>query len=230
MDTIVRDAGAIGKKLYSMIEQQQTILISGYYGFGNTGDEAVLAAMISDLQSACPGVDICVISGDPAENHKQHQVKAVPIDDLQTMVSEVKRSDLAIIGGGGLFHDYWGVDLSAILTDQHHGLALYSSLALLTGLLNKPLMIYGVGVGPLQTEQGKQITRAVFETARTATVRDHESKVVLCDLGLSAGWQEIIIPRYLRRSAHQNPIWGSRFEIGTLARPLMLGKDRWRTR
>ena len=184
MDTIVRDAGAIGKKLYSMIEQQQTILISGYYGFGNTGDEAVLAAMISDLQSACPGVDICVISGDPAETQKQHQVKAVPIDDLQTMVSEVKRSDLAIIGGGGLFHDYWGVDLSAILTDQHHGLALYSSLALLTGLLNKPLMIYGVGVGPLQTEQGKQITRAVFETARTATVRDHESKVVLCDLGL----------------------------------------------
>lgn len=174
----------IKKKLASMIEQKQRILISGYYGFGNTGDEAVLQAMISDLQSACPETDLCVISGNPAETHQSHQVKSVPIHDLQAVISEVKRSDVVIIGGGGLFHDYWDVDLSGILSDRHHGLTLYCSIALLTSQLNKPLMIYGAGVGPLQTSKGKQCTRAVFESARAITVRDQASKRALSDLGL----------------------------------------------
>ena len=45
-------------------------------------------------------------------------------------------------------------------------------------------MIYAVGVGPLQTDEGKYFTRLAFEQADTVTVRDAESKALLESLAL----------------------------------------------
>ena len=41
------------------------IVISGYYGFGNAGDEAMLAAMIEVLTELASDIKITVISGNP---------------------------------------------------------------------------------------------------------------------------------------------------------------------
>mgnify|MGYP000744179359 FL=1 len=41
------------------------IVISGYYGFNNAGDEAMLSAILQALQGTFDSPDITVISGDP---------------------------------------------------------------------------------------------------------------------------------------------------------------------
>ena len=90
-----------------------------------------------------------------------------------------------ILGGGGLFHDYWGFDPTALLTCDHAGLAFFGGVALLATLLGRPLMLYAVGVGPLLSEIGKAHTRAAFEQASVITVRDAESKKQLRALGIT---------------------------------------------
>ena len=90
-----------------------------------------------------------------------------------------------LLGGGGIFHDYWGFDPDAVLTSYHSGIGFYSSFPVLATLLNKPLMLYAVGVGPLESELGKRHTLTAFQQARLATVRDAESKHLLERLGIN---------------------------------------------
>ena len=54
------------------------IVVSGYYGHGNTGDEAILAGMLAAMRSAEPGVKVAVLSGDPEATRGMHGVDAVP--------------------------------------------------------------------------------------------------------------------------------------------------------
>ncbi|HEY9737232.1 MAG TPA: polysaccharide pyruvyl transferase CsaB, partial [Trichocoleus sp.] len=50
-------------------------LLCGYYGMGNGGDEALLAALLQMLPA---GVTPVVLSGDPVETAQRYGVEAVP--------------------------------------------------------------------------------------------------------------------------------------------------------
>jgi len=101
------------------------IFITGYWGFDNTGDEAILMAMISQLRALRPGLHITVTSAQPAVTAAVHSVEAILWSDSLAMVETVRSADLVLIGGGGLFHDYWGFDPGAFLTDDHSGVGFY---------------------------------------------------------------------------------------------------------
>ncbi|HEX9944153.1 MAG TPA: polysaccharide pyruvyl transferase CsaB [Thermoanaerobaculia bacterium] len=160
------------------------ILIAGYYGFGNAGDEAILAGMIADLRGLRPDLEVVVASGDPAGTERDHGVRAVHRDDLPAVAAAVRESGLVVLGGGGLFQDYWEVPLESVFTPRSGGLPFYAGFGLLAALLGRPAMLYAVGVGPLRTEAGRRLTRIAFEVCQGATVRDPESLAVLGDLGL----------------------------------------------
>lgn len=169
-----------------MTNDSKTVLIAGAptICWPNAGDEAIFAAMVAELRGAVPGIEINVASCNPVETLERYRVKGFPFHDIPQLISAASNADLMILGGGSIFYDYWGFDPSTMLTKNHQGLSFYSGFALLASLLNKRLMIYAVGVGPLQSEAGKSFTRLAFEQAHTTTVRDHESKALLQSLGL----------------------------------------------
>ena len=47
------------------------ILISGYYGFNNIGDESILRTVIDNLREKLPDVDITVLSQSPAQTSEK---------------------------------------------------------------------------------------------------------------------------------------------------------------
>ena len=49
------------------------ILISGYHGLGNCGDEAILVAMINNLKHAYPDLDIVALSKNPQETRRVYR-------------------------------------------------------------------------------------------------------------------------------------------------------------
>ncbi|HEY5572329.1 MAG TPA: hypothetical protein VIK64_04860 [Anaerolineales bacterium] len=81
----------------------KSIVIAGYYGFGNAGDEAILMAMIQELRALQPDLDLLVLSGDPQDTKKMHEVKAVSWTDLEGITQAVVTCDLVLrlcnIGG-----------------------------------------------------------------------------------------------------------------------------------
>ncbi len=169
-----------------MIDLANHIVIVGYYGFNNTGDEAILSAMIHDLRQVISELNITVVCGDPQQTKHIHRVNAVAWTDIREIKKVIQSCDLVILGGGGLFHDYWGVNTSSVLTTEHIGIAFYYGISLLASIYRKPLMLYAVGVGPIITDEGRQYVRAIARNSTLITVRDPDSKTILISFGIPA--------------------------------------------
>jgi len=178
-----------------------TILIGGYYGAGNVGDEAILVSMLGELrlQSAhLPDLSFIVLSWNPEKTSAELGVQAIHWQDVSALVEAALRSDLIILGGGGIFHDYWGLDPETYLRKGSRDITAFGSLPLLAHLLGIPCMIYAVGVGPFQTDLARQHTRLAFERCQVATVRDEESLEYLRGTGFDfhapGGPQVLVLP------------------------------------
>ena len=76
------------------------VVISGYYGSRNAGDEAMLAAMVEVLSDLDPKVNITVISANPQDTRQRHGVKAVGWLDLAGILGALRHGDILLSGGG----------------------------------------------------------------------------------------------------------------------------------
>lgn len=171
-----------------MTEHRKKILIAGAgtSGWWNVGDEAIFRAMISDLRRYTPDLEITLVSDNPAGAFDQYDITEIPFREIDRLVEAARDCDLMILGGGGLFYDYWGANTEEILTQDHVGLGIYAGFALLSTLLGKPLVLYAVGAGPLFTKEGKSVTSTIFKRAVYITVRDVESKNLIASFGIDA--------------------------------------------
>ena len=167
------------------INSSRAIAVFGYYGFGNAGDECILQALVSGLYSADPKIRISVASATPELTASELQVQSFLWSDASAVQQAVDWADLVLVGGGGLFHDYYGFDPNAFLTDQQTGIAYYASPAILAALQAKPAILCSVGVGPLYSGAAKTFTRAAADAALLVTVRDEESRTILIELGVA---------------------------------------------
>ncbi len=162
------------------------IFITGYYGFGNVGDEAILTAMLTHLRALQPDLRVTVTSAEPERTAAKYDVKAILWSNALGILEAIRNTDMVIIGGGGLFQDYWGVDPNALLSDNHSGLSFYATSAILASLYGKPLMLYAVGAGPLLSRHGKLFTKMICDAAQIITVRDDGSRRLLESLAVPA--------------------------------------------
>lgn len=165
------------------------IFLCGYYGFGNTGDQVILQGIWHALSGAFGGVELSVTSGG---GHLEVPASAVPWRDVKAIRDAVSLADLVIVGGGGLFQDYWGVDRRTLGTPEHHGVTFYSWPLLLAAERGIPSMVWGVGIGPLRSAQGRSLVREALAAASWVSVRDHASSAQLRELGWTAGDVEVI--------------------------------------
>ncbi|MBI5839211.1 MAG: polysaccharide pyruvyl transferase family protein [Chloroflexi bacterium] len=164
-----------------------TIFIGGYYGAGNLGDEAILDSMLRDLRSLRSDLSFSVTSWDPAQTSKQYNVNAVHWKDINGILASGQQADLILLGGGGLFQDYWGMEPETYLRRGCRDITAYGSLPLLAKLLDIPCMIYAMGLGPLQSTMALEHTRLAFERCQAASLRDNESLELLRRTGFQFG-------------------------------------------
>jgi polysaccharide pyruvyl transferase CsaB len=161
------------------------ILIAGYMGYGNTGDEAIAQVMTDHLREAVPDAELTIISGNPQHTAAAYGVRVIGCHEPLAIAEAIRDTDLTIIGGGGLFQDYWGVDPDSVFSRERRGLGYYVAPALLSTIYGKPVMLYAVGVGPLLSEHGRRLTRVAADIAARITVRDAGSRDLLQSLGVS---------------------------------------------
>ena len=78
-------------------------LVSGYYGFGNAGDEAMLAGLVEGFRAhARGGADGALRRS--GGTHAEHGVAAIP-RGFSSARAALRKTDLFISGGGGLIQD-----------------------------------------------------------------------------------------------------------------------------
>lgn len=138
--------------------------MSGYFGFGNLGDEAIFEAMVSSLRQEAPEVELVALTADPTRA-QQLGVRAIPRKHLPSIISALRGCDLFLSGGGGLVQDSTGVG----------SVIYYLGLCQLARLFGKPTMFFAQGFGPVRTGLGQRICRWFSKSISLITLRDQES-------------------------------------------------------
>lgn len=142
------------------------VLVSGYYGYENLGDEALLSAVIAGLS----GHEITVLSGNPAATVEQHRVRAV--HRYTGLLGALTRCNAVVFGGGGLLQD----------RTSSRSLAYYTTIIRLATLLKKSVVLVGQSLGPLSAAGERQVRRALAGVP--LGVRDEASFALAMRLGL----------------------------------------------
>ena len=151
------------------------VLISGYYGFNNAGDEAILAATVMSLRELNPDVEITVLSANPASTEREYGVKSVSRTSPYQLVKAIFGCDLLLSGGGSLLQD---VTSSRTIT-------YYLSIVMLAKKMGKKVMFFANGVGPVNKPYNKKLVKRVANQVDLITVRDERSKKELQALKVS---------------------------------------------
>ncbi|MGI6145591.1 MAG: polysaccharide pyruvyl transferase family protein [Peptococcia bacterium] len=166
------------------------ILIMGYYGLGNVGDEAILAGIIASLEKNIEDVNIYVITNSPIETKELHNVHAVPQSfkkgsriffkkqikekEYKGIIKAINNCDVFILGGGSLLQDF-----------KVYYLPIFLSLVKLAQSKRKKTVIYGIGAGPIETTLGKYLCNKVLNNTDIVTVRNSSSKKALEKCGVN---------------------------------------------
>jgi|GEM_PF-111574 len=151
------------------------IALSGYYGFDNAGDEALLSAITMSLKRIHPGLEFLVLSGNPQKTAHLHGVQAVYYMNPWQVFRGLLSSDLLISGGGSIFQD----------VTSGRSLVYYISVVALAKLLGKPVIFYAQGVGPINRPLSKLLMRLVANRVDLITLRDQDSLQLLREIGVN---------------------------------------------
>ena len=158
------------------------IVISGFYGLGNTGDEAILEAIIVNLREQMTNPQIMVFSLSPEKTAKEHDVKSLYRGwrhDLQEKIHALRKADLLISGGGGLLQDTYPTRF------LFGPLPYYLLIVFLAKLCGTKVMFFSQGIGPVNSKWGKILMKVFANMADFVTVRDQYSKDLLVRLGVT---------------------------------------------
>ncbi len=146
-------------------------LFSGYYGFGNLGDEALLSIIVANLRRRHAGCEIDVLTNDPAATAGAYAVDVTPRADPAAVRRAIAKADVVVSGGGGLLQN--ATSLRSLL--------YYAGIIRLAVRAKKPTMIFAQSVGPLDF-WGKAVVRQLCRGVSRATVRDERSRALLTPL------------------------------------------------
>ncbi len=157
-------------------EKRRGVTICGAYGKGNAGDEAILKAILRQLQHIDPDMPICVLSHNPKGTRLTHHVGAAYVFNPFSFLRVMRRSKLYISGGGSLIQNQTS-------TRSLNYYLLSIRLAKLTG--NRVLM-YGCGIGPVNgAASRKRAARVIDRNVDAITLREDLSAEELKAMGVT---------------------------------------------
>lgn len=184
------------------------IVLSGYYGFDNAGDEAVLAGLVRAFRARQGEPDLAIeaLSIAPDATRAAHGIESAHRMRIGPVLRSISRADLVASGGGSLLQD----------TTSTYSIFYYLAIVRLAQLLGKRTMFIAQGIGPLNIPRSRNLTAAVANRLDAITVRDDDSAALLRQIGCTKPVEVTADPALLLGA----PVNGTeRMGVGIALRP-----------
>ena len=163
------------------LSKNKEILVSGYYGFKNSGDDALLNAIIKDIKRYKESPNIVVLSANPEETARTYRVKSINRINIPSVMKHMKKAEMLISGGGTLIQDRTSTK------------SLWYYLAIISMAVKRgvKVMLYANGIGPLNKKLNAEHTASVLNRVQLITLRDEASRNILKEIGVTKPQIEI---------------------------------------
>ena len=142
-------------------------VISGYYGFGNFGDEIILSVLTKKLKDC--GIEPIVLSSNPEKTSKEHFVNSINSFNFYQVSGLIKQSDILISGGGSLLQD-----VTSIKSLLYYLWIIFTAIR-----YKKKVIIFAQGIGPIKNKIAQIITAKLLKKCDYVSVRDLKSHQLL---------------------------------------------------
>jgi len=160
------------------------ILVTGYYGGGNLGDEALRLALLGALRKAAKLKPVILAGAE----------RCRPL----TILRELRRSAALVLGGGGLLQN----------KTSNRSLFYYLGLITLARVVHRPAFLIGQGLGPIDGWLARRLTRFSLGKVRYLGVRDKGSLTLAEEIGLNAQLESdlfFLLPPLPEKRTRNNP-------------------------
>ena len=150
------------------------VMISGYYGNNNSGDDLLLKSIVGDLRARREDLTITVLSKRPKETRQQYGVNAINRFNFFAIWRLLKKTRLLLTGGGTLIQD---------LTSTQ-SLIYYLWTIRTANKLGVKNMLYANGIGPISKASNVKRIKKVLEKVELITLREQTANTLLEKLNI----------------------------------------------
>ena len=166
------------------------ITILGYYGYDNSGDDAILKSFIDHVQKYHKDLSVVVLSNNPSQTRKLYRVQSVyrfhPLK-LPTILSKTR---LFITGGGTLVQD----------GTSSRSLWYYLSMIKLALKKGAHAVLFANGLGPLTRKKNRKAASEILDRMEVITLRDANAYEQLKSLGVKKPLTKVAVDPVLALS------------------------------
>jgi len=150
------------------------LLLAGYFGCGNLGDDAILLGCLNAFDKAGEEFHYQVLCDSPEFLRRQYNLSGVARMDRSSVGKAIQECDALVFCGGSIFQD----------ATSFRSVAYYADLVSRAKKAGKKVLLLSQGVGPVRGIFSKRLTAEAFRNADFVTVRDPASLTLLKSIGV----------------------------------------------
>ena len=194
------------------------LLLAGYIGAGNHGDDAMMYGFLTAAENV--GFDCAVLSGFPDDTQRNFNVRSYQRKDNAQIERAIAECDALVFPGGSIFQD----------VTSTRSVYYYANLVKRAKSAGKKVLLLGQGVGPLGSFLGKRMSLGAFKMADVVAVRDPASMQTLKNLGYTGkvhltADSAFLLPKPAKSDEEIGFAVGQMKSVGVAPRPLGKGRD-----
>ena len=177
VEKMADDAYSVYQKAMLKYKKGYDFVLSGYYGYKNLGDDALLFSVLCNILQKKPDLKICLLAKSPKKFQRRLEswfsnITAKPRFNFFSVRRAIKNSDALVFGGGTLLQD----------ATSGRSFKYYAYLLKTAQKLGKKTILYANGIGPLYDEKNKEQTKELMSNITLATIRDKDSFNILSNM------------------------------------------------
>lgn len=161
-------------------KKKYDFVLSGYFGFNNSGDDALLKALINDLKTLRPSCRIAVLSRRPKNTRRLFGVDSIGRMSPINLWKTFKKSSVLLSGGGSLIQD----------ETSSKSLWYYLALIAFAKKCKMKVMQIANGIGPVNRESNRRLAAKIINNnVDSISLRENKSATELENLGVKVPYK-----------------------------------------
>lgn len=149
-------------------KRPKKLLLCGYFGFENLGDDAILHSILKKLKDSKNNFEICVLGSKKYEKSyasSSSDVSKIGFFSVFSIIRQMKNTDVFVFGGGSLLQN----------KTSNRSLTYYLFLITLARRYCKRTVMLANGMGPIKDEKYKRAALAAVNSFDLISVRDTQT-------------------------------------------------------